>query len=65
MNNAAENFTALTERLSAHAFGNISVVILKGTMNYTLAFEKHWIKSKQEQTRNLNIVATYAGIGSV
>jgi NAD(P)-dependent dehydrogenase (short-subunit alcohol dehydrogenase family) len=63
VNNAAGNFISPTERLSANAFSSIIDIVLKGTVNCTLAFGKHWIKEKQ--TANvLNIVTTYAFTGS-
>ena len=63
LNNAAGNFISLTERLSAKAFGVIIDIVLKGTVNCTLAFGKHWIEQKQ-QASILNIVTTYAFTGS-
>ncbi|RZK54016.1 MAG: SDR family oxidoreductase [Pedobacter sp.] len=63
LNNAAGNFISPTERLSANAFSSIIDIVLKGTVNCTLAFGKHWIAEKQ--TANiLNIVTTYAFTGS-
>ena len=56
LNNAAGNFISPTERLSANAFDTIIDIVLKGTKNCTLAFGKHWIKSKQESAKVLNIV---------
>lgn len=63
LNNAAGNFISPTERLSANAFSSIIDIVLKGTVNCTLAFGKHWIKEKQSATV-LNIVTTYAFTGS-
>jgi NAD(P)-dependent dehydrogenase (short-subunit alcohol dehydrogenase family) len=63
VNNAAGNFISPTERLSNKAFDIIINIVLKGTYNCTLAFGKHWIKSKQKATV-LNIVTTYAWTGS-
>ena len=63
LNNAAGNFIAPTERLSANAFSTIIDIVLKGTTNCTLAFGKHWIEQKQPATI-LNIVTTYAFTGS-
>ncbi|RZK58861.1 MAG: SDR family oxidoreductase [Pedobacter sp.] len=63
LNNAAGNFISPTERLSANAFSSIIDIVLKGTVNCTLAFGKHWIKEKQPATV-LNIVTTYAFTGS-
>jgi len=64
LNNAAGNFISPTERLSANAFDTIIDIVLKGTKNCTLAFGKHWIKSKQPKSTILNIVTTYAFTGS-
>ena len=64
LNNAAGNFISPTERLSATAFDTIIDIVLKGSKNCTLAFGKHWIKSKQEESKVLNIVTTYAWTGS-
>ncbi|WP_293311395.1 SDR family oxidoreductase [Pedobacter sp. UBA5917] len=63
LNNAAGNFISPTERLSANAFSSIIDIVLKGTVNCTLTFGKHWIKEKQPATV-LNIVTTYAFTGS-
>jgi len=63
VNNAAGNFISPTERLSAHAFDTIVDIVLKGSKNCTLAFGKHWIKTKHKATI-LNIVTTYAFTGS-
>lgn len=64
LNNAAGNFISPTERLSANAFDTIIDIVLKGSKNCTLAFGKHWIDSKQQNTTILNIVTTYAWTGS-
>lgn len=64
LNNAAGNFIAPTERLSANAFDTIIDIVLKGTKNCTLTFGKHWIDTKQTNTNVLNIVTTYAWTGS-
>ena len=63
VNNAAGNFISPTERLSANAFSSIIDIVLKGTINCTLAFGKHWIANK-EAASILNIVTTYAFTGS-
>ncbi len=63
VNNAAGNFISPTERLSANAFSSIIDIVLKGTVNCTLAFGKHWIATKQPASV-LNIVTTYAFTGS-
>ncbi|WP_410222210.1 SDR family oxidoreductase [Pedobacter sp.] len=64
VNNAAGNFISPTERLSANAFSTIIDIVLKGTVNCTLAFGKHWIAQKQTTASVLNIVTTYAFTGS-
>lgn len=64
INNAAGNFIAPTERLSANAFDTIIDIVLKGTKNCTLAFGKHWIATKQTKATVVNIVTTYAWTGS-
>lgn len=64
LNNAAGNFISPTERLSANAFDTIIDIVLKGSKNCTLAFGKHWIETKQQNTNILNIVTTYAWTGS-
>lgn len=63
LNNAAGNFISPTERLSPKAFGIIIDIVLKGTINCTLTFGKHWIEQKTPATV-LNIVTTYASTGS-
>jgi NAD(P)-dependent dehydrogenase (short-subunit alcohol dehydrogenase family) len=63
LNNAAGNFISPTERLSANAFSTVIDIVLKGSVNCTLAFGKHWIKEKQPACI-LNIVTTYAFTGS-
>jgi len=63
LNNAAGNFVSPTEALSNKAFDVICDIVLKGSYNTTLAFGKHWIKSRQS-ARILNIVTTYATTGS-
>jgi NAD(P)-dependent dehydrogenase (short-subunit alcohol dehydrogenase family) len=64
VNNAAGNFISPTERLSSRAFGVIIDIVLKGTVNCTLEFGKHWIDTKQTKAKVLNIVTTYAYTGS-
>lgn len=63
INNAAGNFISPTERLSSNAFSSIIDIVLKGTVNCTLAFGKYWIKEKQAASI-LNIITTYAFTGS-
>ena len=64
VNNAAGNFISPTERLSHKAFDVIIGIVLKGTINCTLAFGKHWIDKGEKDKRVLNIVTTYAWTGS-
>jgi NAD(P)-dependent dehydrogenase (short-subunit alcohol dehydrogenase family) len=64
LNNAAGNFISPTERLSHKAFDVIINIVLKGSINCTLAFGKHWIAEKQRDKTILNIVTTYAWTGS-
>ena len=64
VNNAAGNFIAPTERLSANAFDTIIDIVLKGSKNCTLALGKHWIDKKETNKTVLNIVTTYAWTGS-
>lgn len=63
VNNAAGNFISPTERLSTRAFDAVIDIVLKGTINWTLALGKHWIENKLPGTV-LNIVTTYAWTGS-
>lgn len=63
VNNAAGNFISPTERLSTRAFDAIIDIVLKGTINWTLALGKHWITNESPGTV-LNIVTTYAWTGS-
>jgi NAD(P)-dependent dehydrogenase (short-subunit alcohol dehydrogenase family) len=63
LNNAAGNFISPTERLSPKAFSIILDIVLKGTINCTLIFGKHWINAKSPATV-LSIVTTYATTGS-
>src|SRR5690554_7237694 len=60
VNNAAGNFIAPTERLSANAFDTIIDIVLKVSKNCTLALGKHWIDKKETNKTVLNIVTTYA-----
>ncbi|OKS86833.1 SDR family oxidoreductase [Mucilaginibacter polytrichastri] len=63
VNNAAGNFISPTERLSANAFSTIIDIVLKGSVNCSLALGKHWIKEKTPGNI-LNIITTYASTGS-
>jgi NAD(P)-dependent dehydrogenase (short-subunit alcohol dehydrogenase family) len=63
INNAAGNFISPTERLSHRAFSAVIDIVLKGSVNFTLAMGKHWIAQQQRGTI-LSIVTTYAWTGS-
>jgi len=63
VNNAAGNFISPTERLSANAFSSIIDIVLKGSVNCSLALGKYWIAEKIPGTI-LNIITTYAFTGS-
>lgn len=63
VNNAAGNFISPTERLSSGAFEAVIGIVLQGSINYTLAFGKHWIKNNQPATV-LSVVTSYAYTGS-
>ena len=63
VNNAAGNFMARTETLSANAFNAVVSIVLNGTFHCTQAFAKKWIGEKQGGNI-LNIVTTYAAANS-
>lgn len=63
VNNAAGNFLARTEKLSANAFSTVVSIVLNGTFNCTQAFAKRWIAQKTGGNV-LNIVTTYAAANS-
>jgi NAD(P)-dependent dehydrogenase (short-subunit alcohol dehydrogenase family) len=63
VNNAAGNFIARTEKLSPNAFSAVVGIVLQGTFHCTLALGRRWIAAKQPGNI-LNIVATYAAVGS-
>ena len=63
LNNAAGNFISPTERLSANAFSAIIDIVLKGSVNCSLALGKYWIAEKIPGVI-LNIITTYAFTGS-
>jgi NAD(P)-dependent dehydrogenase (short-subunit alcohol dehydrogenase family) len=63
VNNAAGNFISPTKRLSANAFSSIIDIVLKGSVNCSLALGKYWIAEKIPGTI-LNIITTYAFTGS-
>lgn len=62
VNNAAGNFLAATEDLSANAFKTVVDIVLNGTFNCTLAFGKKMIAAGRGAI--VNIVTTYAWTGS-
>ncbi|HXM99412.1 MAG TPA: SDR family oxidoreductase [Candidatus Dormibacteraeota bacterium] len=63
VNNAAGNFMARTEKLSANAFNSVVGIVLNGTFHCTQAFAKRWI-AKKTGGNVLNIVTTYAAANS-
>jgi NAD(P)-dependent dehydrogenase (short-subunit alcohol dehydrogenase family) len=63
LNNAAGNFISPTERLSANAFSSVIDIVLKGSVNCSLALGKYWI-AENIPGNILNIVTTYAFTGS-
>jgi NAD(P)-dependent dehydrogenase (short-subunit alcohol dehydrogenase family) len=63
VNNAAGNFLARTEELSEHAFEAVIGIVLKGTINMTLACGRRWLK-EQHKGVVLSIATTYADTGS-
>jgi NAD(P)-dependent dehydrogenase (short-subunit alcohol dehydrogenase family) len=63
VNNAAGNFLARSEDLSAHAFDAVIGIVLKGTINMTMACGQRWLKSKHKGVV-LSVATTYADTGS-
>ena len=63
VNNAAGNFLAATEDLSAHAFDAVVRTVLHGTFNMTSAVGRRMIEQKRGGVF-LNIITTYAWTGS-
>jgi NAD(P)-dependent dehydrogenase (short-subunit alcohol dehydrogenase family) len=63
VNNAAGNFLARTEELSPGAFDAVIGIVLKGTINVTMACGRRWLAAKRKATV-LNIAATYTTSGS-
>ena len=59
VNNAAGNFIARTESLSANAFSVVVSIVLNGTFHCTQAFAKRWI-ARKSGGNVLNIATTYA-----
>ena len=63
VNNAAGNFLAKTEELSEHAFDAVIGIVLKGSINMTMACGRRWLKA-QHKGVVLSISTTYADTGS-
>ncbi len=59
INNAAGNFMARTEKLTANAFNAVVGIVLNGSFNCTQIFGKRWIERKQPGNV-LSIATTYA-----
>jgi NAD(P)-dependent dehydrogenase (short-subunit alcohol dehydrogenase family) len=59
VNNAAGNFMARTEKLTANAFNAVVGIVLNGSFHCTQVFGRRWIDGKRPGTV-LNIVTTYA-----
>jgi len=59
VNNAAGNFIARTEKLSANAFNAVVGIVLNGSFHCTQVFGKRWM-SRKMGGNVLNIVTTYA-----
>ena len=63
VNNAAGNFLAKTETLSANAFDSVIGIVLKGTIHMTMACGKRWLAAGHKGVV-LSIATTYADTGS-
>jgi NAD(P)-dependent dehydrogenase (short-subunit alcohol dehydrogenase family) len=63
VNNAAGNFLARTEELSAGGFEAVLGIVLMGTINATMACGRRWLQAGHSGIV-LNIAATYASTGS-
>ena len=63
VNNAAGNFLAPSEDLSANAFNSVVQIVLYGAFHVTQACGKRWIE-RQSGGRVLSILTTYAWMGS-
>ena len=59
INNAAGNFMARTEKLSANAFDTVVSIVLNGSFHCTQAFARKWIAQKKPGNV-LSITTTYA-----
>ncbi len=64
VNNAAGNFLAPSEDLSANAFDAVVQIVLYGTFHCTLDFARRIIDDEDREGVLLNIVTTYAWTGS-
>ena len=63
VNNAAGNFIARTEELSAGAWNSVIGIVLMGTLNCTMTCGRRWLAARHKGTV-LSISATYAPVGS-
>lgn len=63
VNNAAGNFLARTEELSPRAFDAVIDIVLKGTINMTMACGRRWLAGDHKGVV-LSIATTYADTGS-
>jgi NAD(P)-dependent dehydrogenase (short-subunit alcohol dehydrogenase family) len=63
VNNAAGNFLARTEELSSHAFDAVIGIVLKGTINMTMACGRRWLAANHKGVV-LSIATSYADTGS-
>jgi NAD(P)-dependent dehydrogenase (short-subunit alcohol dehydrogenase family) len=63
VNNAAGNFIARTEELSAGAWNSVISIVLMGTLNCTMACGRRWLAAAHKGAV-LSISATYAPVGS-
>jgi NAD(P)-dependent dehydrogenase (short-subunit alcohol dehydrogenase family) len=63
VNNAAGNFLARTEELSSRAFDAVIDIVLKGTINMTMACGKRWLAAGHKGVV-LSVATTYADTGS-
>lgn len=63
VNNAAGNFLARSEELSPRAVDAVVGIVLKGSLNATLALGRRWLAAERRGTV-LSIVTSYAWTGS-
>ncbi|WP_448256041.1 SDR family oxidoreductase [Microbacterium aurum] len=63
LNNAAGNFIAPTESLSARAFSSITSTVMNGTFHTTLSVGRRWIEERLQGTV-LSTLATWVWSGS-